>query len=272
MSCNNLKDVYDFLGFDKTSGGGLDITVKGGFPINVAEVITSTKKDYTVSLIDTATLLGSLSIASIVVNPLDASYKNGAVPLKGVTVEEVLLNWVFSKAGVPVDVIQTINGVSVTPNTVKLLNIDGLSLVYDSLVADRTFTLFGDDGLGLAGSTATVQRVLNFGNRIWFGEAPLEEVDGLLAALLVTLDEEIRTDKYVTINPVSLASEMRVYCAIPTDIATNVIFQDLASPIDVDPMQLHKSNFSLSNGLVSDTYTVYISKQGALRDSIITPK
>jgi len=272
MSCNGLKDVYDFLGFDKTSGGGVDIAVKGEFPINVAEIITSTKKEYTVSLIESANLLGSLVIGNIEITPDDVAYKSGVIPLKGVTVNEILRQWAFTKDGNAVDVTQTIDGVPVLPTTVKSDNKTGLSLVFDSIVADRTSTLFGDDELGLAGSTVTEQVVLEFGNRIWYGEAAFEDNDGLLATLLTNLDSEIRTDRFVTINPTSLSGSVYVYCAIPTDIHTDTIFEDLASPVDVDPLKVHKTGFTLSNGLTPDTYTVYISKQGALRDSIITPK
>ena len=267
------KDKFHFLGFDVAgSGTGLDIVVVGEEPIVVTESITSTKKQYTVKYEPHDALQANLSFGSIVTVPSGASYKNGVIPLKGVVVDEVLLNWSFIQGGNPVDVYQEINTVQVSPNTVKSLNKVSQALEYDDVLAARTFTLFGDDEQNKPGSTSSDNEVLTFGNRIWMGEGNIEEDDNLLRTLLTGLGEEIRLDENISFLPQSLASDVYVYIAIPSEFDVGTIFVDLNSPVAVDPMKVHRTGFTLSNGFINDTYEVYISKQGALRNAIIQPE
>lgn len=270
--CNECsKERFHFLGFDSPFIAN-KVTVTSEFPLITQEIILSDSTNYNIILSEHEALLATLNITNIEIVPDDAAFKNGVVPLKGVTVNEILLGWIFTQDSQSVDVFQRIDGTQVSPDTVKSFNKTSLSLVFDSLEADRTSILFGDDEENLSNSTITVQKVLEFGNIIWFGEANFEDDDNDLRTLLTSLSKEIRTDQNITVNPTSLAGDIFVYIAIPTDLGIDTVFVDLASPMPTNnPMEVHRSNFTLSNSLTNDTYTVYISKQTALRDSIITP-
>ncbi len=265
--CNN--DVL-FSSNQQSGVGGANIEIIGNPPIQVQTQVLSTKTKFTISYNEAIALAGNLSISNVVTSPSGAAYLSGNTPLKGATVTDLTLSWTLTKEGQAAQVaIQVLDDVGID-NTLRQYTYDSLTLESTSPLADRTFELVADDGLGNPGSSVTLESVLEFGNKIYKGEGALIEDDDLaLQTLLYGMAFDIRKNKGTSFSPQSLSPYVYVYIAIPTEFGTTE-FRDTTSPIEVNPMRLLKGSFTLSNGIDDYPYNIYVSKQGALRGSVIT--
>lgn len=249
--------------------GSANIEIIGNPPIYVQKQNFATKSVFTISYNEAVALAGALSITNVVTNPAGAAYLSGVVPLKGVEVTDVSLGWTLTKSGLAAQVaLQTLDAVQID-NALRAFTYNGISLFSTSDLADRTFDLVADDGLGNPGSSVSLSTILSFGNKIYYGEGALiENDDNALITLLQSLDFSIQKNDNISFEPQSLSPFVYTYFAIPTDLGIPT-FLDVNSPITVDPMRILKSSFAMSNGIQSETYTVYVSKQGALRGADI---
>ncbi len=250
------------------AGGAANIEIIGNPPIFVQTQQLSSITRYTISYLEVVALAGTLSISNVVTTPSGSAYLSGVLPLKGALVNDISLVWTLTKAGSAAQVAsQALRGEPID-NTLRDYTFEDVDLEHDSLLADRTFTLVADDGLGNPGSSVNLSVVLNFGNKIYKVEGPLIEDDDLtLASMLLSGGFEIRQNKNTSFSPESLSPFVYSYIAIPAEFGATE-FRDANSPILINPMRLLKT-INLSNGILEYSYNIYVSKQGALRGALI---
>lgn len=267
--CGNCSN--DIIKISNTSIGGKDVEIIGEPPIYITKQEFSTKKVFTIKYLEAIALQGSMQIYSVTTSPAGSDYLQGVVPLKGAQVTDLSLSWTLIKEGDPAQVATQILDGNGIDNLLRSFTYNSITppIEYTSELADRTFNLNADDGLGNPNSSVDLSAVLNFGNKIYFGEGPfIDNDDNALKTLLFGFDFSIQKNKTTSYSPLSLDPAVYVYIAIPDEFGTTN-FTDENSPIDVNPMKLHRGTFSMSNGISDFNYNVYVSKKGSLRGSLI---
>lgn len=243
-----------------------NFTIEGELPIEVSKTSVDGKDTYLVRYREAFQLIASMVISSIITNPADK--KNGIVPLNGAIVEEVNLAWSFKENGVEVNVSQNLDG-TIYDSLIKSAQLQGLNITIDSV--DKDWTIYGDNELEQVGSTAQATATLVFGEMVYVGEGIIPVDDAALRTLVQSLSGTIKEQMTVNYTPQSLDPTVYVYVAIPSSKGI-FSFKDENSPLDIDPLQLIKQDFSINNGHISINYNIYRSKNGSLRGAKIVTR
>lgn len=266
-SCNDPRlNIFNLVGVNSAANANVRV-FSAGLPIQVTKLVNGDFHDYTVRYLEHKALSASIIIQSIITDPATPpqTYKSGVVPLRGVTVTGLTLLWTFTKGGSPVDVLQNLNGVDYD-KLIKTASLSGLSLVYESPLADREWTIYGDDELSLDGSLAQASTILNFGDKVFYGvgnSSTRNADDNTLATFIQGLDNSnimVNPACDFTVNNAIKSQYVSAYFATPSP--SNLEIVDTESTF-ADAIAMSKlKTINIFNGAVSIPYDIYVTQDG----------
>lgn len=173
--------------------GGKPTRVTAGAGISVANLSDASEYHFQVSRVEIIALNVSLSLIA-----KEAGVVKTSPILKGTVIDAVELDWTYNK----VIATQTLtNNNSLTPPTLSLFDID---FDYDaqSIISNTTFTITGNDGLGVAGSIDTATASISFGNLMWLGygaskfNSSSSTLEAFIESLQINIIKTSRTATY----------------------------------------------------------------------------
>ena len=188
MACDNKLFNGNLIPVTGGNTAQKVVIVQEGAGINVTDLSDSNTYKFTVSSENVTALTVTLALIS-----QESSTPISNPVLIGTVIDEVNLSWTYNKTIVS----QTLeNTGGLTPPT--LINTD---VLYDytgqTITANTSFTIEGNDGLALSGSIANDTKSITFGNYLWVGAgtSKISTATASIEAFIETLTSTIKTSR-----------------------------------------------------------------------------
>ncbi len=240
-----------------------DVEVSSNDPqVIVTDNSNSQKHSFSIDFIPQQAVSGTLNMileeSNVVVsNPV----------LKGKTIDEVQLSWSLNKTIAS----QSLESGETDPS---LLSTDrNYTYTGLSITGNSPFTLSVDDGKGLEGSTLDLVQTVEFGNYLYYGHGSTKigSATSGIQAFLDALNKSIKVNKLNSLFATGGEDEHFFFAypksfGLPTDIKKGVFSGGYIRLLNVGGTLKtslgqgeSESDLTISNGLVSEAYYLYMS-------------